>query len=543
MALKTICRLCVIGSLILITSLCNAEREITKETSTLKKELSQAELSALQKQEEELFKWISTWTQVMTIAQEKAFRSVNFAGFIQEALKAAVSRTDAHSAFYSESNHKAVADSIAGKLSGIGVSIMGKDPEDENLTIFDTIDDSPAQKAGILPGDRIVEVNGEKLRGLTSDEIIEKIKGKVGTKVKLKIIRKKKPLEFEIKRAMVKDQSALCYYFKKQNVYYLAIKTFTETIAADTRALLEKINTNDCKGLIIDLRNNTGGVLEAAIETASLFIEKGSLVVTTKDRNHQLCESYYTKSDPFLKKSVPIFILINNFTASASEILAGALRHYSALSIDSKTITPQVFLVGMTTFGKGSVQQVIPLNNGCALKLTTMLYYLPDDSSIQAQGIAPDFVIKPKKIPAKELKWIEELYGRESAMKYHITKEEVAKPILLPDDKEQVSSHKTPKKEPTNKTTSSSLITSEDEESDDDTDDDTQQDKNDKRSPAEKHRDAIGTDVAVQSCVNMISLLDIAKKADPTLVETRKSSLEFLKTNYIADDPVELEKI
>lgn len=500
------------------------------------------QLQSLQKQEEELFKWVSTWTEVMTIAQDKAFRHVNFAGFIQEALKAAVSRTDAHSAFFPQKLATKTKQDISGKFFGIGISIMGKTPEDETLVIVDTNDDGPAKKAGIKAGDKIVEVDGEKLRGMTSDEVIGKLKGKADTKVKIKILRKKKPLEFLVKREMVKDHSTSCFYFKNQNIYYLALKLFTEPCAVEMRKLLEKANTNQCKGIILDLRHNTGGILETAVEMASLFIPKGSLVVTTKDKNHVVKKSFSTSTEPLLKSKVPIFIIINNFTASASEILAGCLKHYSRLDGQNQQESPLVFLAGTSTFGKGSVQEVIPLSNGCALKLTTMLYYLPDNSSIQACGIEPDFLIKPKKIPHKELKWIDELYGRETAMKFHITKDEVENPNLETNEDGKIINHK--KKETQKKpepTTSEINVSEEDEDSEDD--DTSNLDKENKKTPTEKQKDAIGQDITVQACINMIGMLDLAKKANPELITTRAKALTFLKDNYLTDNPVELEKI
>ena len=509
-----------------------------KQKSSHKSTITQEEQNkSLQKQEAELFKWVTTWTEVMTIAQDKAFRHVNFAGFIQEALKAAVSRTDAHSAFLPQKNATKTKEAIAGKFSGIGISIMGKTPEDETLPIVDVVDDGPAQKAGIRAGDKIVEVDGEKLRGLTCDEVIEKIKGKIGTKVKIKLIRKKKPMEFEVKRNVVKDNNTSCFYFKKQNIYYLALKIFNEPAAAEMRNLLEKANSNECKGIILDLRNNSGGVLESAVEMASLFIPKGSLVVTTKDKNHIVKQSLSTKTDPILKSKTPIFIIINNFTASASEILAGCLKHYSGLGTEEKTDAPLVFLVGTQTFGKGSVQEVIPLSNGCSLKLTTMLYYLPDNSSIQACGIEPDFLIKPKKVPVKELKWIDELYGRETAMKFHISKDEVDNPNLETNEEGKVITQnkeaaKKPKKE-----------FSEIDLSEDDADDELYSSEKDTRTPTERQKEAIGQDISIQACVNMTGILDLAQKANPEQITTRKKALSFLQDTYLTDNPVEVEKI
>ncbi|MBU1008243.1 S41 family peptidase [Candidatus Dependentiae bacterium] len=463
-----------------------------------------------QEREKDIFQWFRTISEVVHLISEKHYRHVDFPDFIQNALKSAVPNTDPHSSFFSKKSYLDAMESTSGKFSGIGVSIMSKTPEDNFLIIIDVIQGGPSDQAGLKGGDKIVEVNNESLKGLSSDEVINKLRGKTGTTVKLKVIRAKKPLEFVIKRQVVKDQSLLCYNFTNQGIYYLSLKIFAENSTQQTAKILSKAN-GSCNGMIIDLRRNPGGILEAAVDMAGLFIEKNSLVVSTKDKNQKVISSYFTQKNPVLNKNIPIFILIDNFTASASEILAGCLRYYSEKNQNNLS----VFLVGTKTFGKGSVQEVVPISNGCALKITTMLYYLPDGNSIQAKGIEPDFVVKPKTIPEKEIQWVKELYGEETALKNHITAEEAAgKPAITknkivpphPDEKEESKEEMAKNWE-------------------------------------ERHRKAISQDVQVQACANMINLLNIAKKSTPTLVDTRQKTLDFLKQNYLTDKEVELAQV
>jgi carboxyl-terminal processing protease len=413
-------------------------------------------------------------------------------------------------------------ESTSGEFSGIGVSIMGKNPDDDILPIIEVIVGGPAQKAGIKSGDKVIEVNGEKLRGLTTDEVINKLKGKVGSEVALKIVRDKKPIDFKVKRDIIKDQTSQCYLFKAQNIYYLSLKVFAETSAKQMSELLQKANAKACKGIILDLRHNPGGTLNAAIDMASLFLEKGSLVVVTKNKKLEVVEKYSTKTEPLLNSDIPIFVLIDNLTASASEILAGALRYHSEKSYETSKKKGRkflVFLLGIQSFGKGSVQEVIPISNGCALKLTTMMYELPGDNSIQAKGITPDFVFKPRFVPVDEMKWIEDLYGKETSLKHHISAEEAqGKPAL---DKEKVKAEKLKEQKEKEK-------------------------KEEEYTPEEwekKRQEALAHDAQIAAAVNMISWLDFARKLQPTLVDSRQKALSFIKERYLTDDTVVLEKV
>ncbi|MBT4594519.1 hypothetical protein HOD08_01430, partial [bacterium] len=272
------------------------------------------------------------------------------------------------------------------------------------------------------------------------------------------------------------------------------------------------------------------GVLESAVDTASFFIPKGSKVVITKDNKGKIVQEYKTQSNPTLKRPVPIFLLINNFTASASEIVAGALRHYSNEAGNDAKSPLRVFIVGTTTFGKGSVQEIIPLSNGCALKQTSLMYFLPDHTSIQAKGIEPDFLIKPKITPTKEMKWVSELYGKETSLKHHVTAEEIEK-----NAKGESAGYAHEIDQTTMKKQAEEKAKQEKEKDD--------KEKYDKDKAKKKRLEDIATNPQIQACVNMISMLDLAKTAQPEDVSTRKKSLEFLKAHYLTDTPTEIEEI
>ncbi len=471
--------------------------------------------------EKDIYKWFQTFAEVVGLVEEKAFRFVDFSKFIQDSLKSAVAQVDPHSAFFTPKSYKSALESTKGEFSGIGVSVITKTPEDEALVIVDVIQNGPAFKVGLESGDKIVDVDGEKLKGLSSDEVINLLKGRSGTKVKIKVIRKKKPLEFTVKRDIIKDQTSICYLFEDQKIYYVSLKIFNEVAAKQIKETLNEANKGKCKGIILDLRRNPGGTLDSAIEMAGLFVKKDSLVVSTRDKAGKLIAEYRTSTDPILKSTVPIFILIDNFTASASEILAGCLRHHSD-NDDHKNL--KVFLVGTTTFGKGSVQELIPIKNGCALKLTTMLYYLPVNDLIQVVGIKPDFTIKPKIAPDKEMKWVAELYGKESSLKNHITVDEVKDQVDI-DQKEKGGFWG--RLFSWNKKKSNQELAEEEK----------------KKSWEQKQKEALAHDVQVQASVSMINMLNFAKQSRIKAIQDRKGAVAFLRTNYITDDGVKIVKV
>jgi carboxyl-terminal processing protease len=489
--------------------------------------------------ERDIIQWLQTYSEAISTIQKKAFRKVDFAKFIKDSLKSAISNVDAHSAFFDNDEFKSTIETTSGEFSGIGVSIIGKTIDDDALVIIEVVRGGPAQKAGLKRGDKIVGVNKDKLRGLSTDEVITKLKGKVGSTLNLKIIRNKKPLSFTVKRDIIKDQTSVCYCFKEQKVYYLSLKHFAEVAAKQMQDLLEKANKGKCKGIILDLRSNPGGTLDSSIDMAGLFLPKNSIVVATKDRNGKTVAEYFTKSDPILKSDVPIFILINNFTASASEILAGCLRYHSEKLCESVKNPKKimVFLVGTSTFGKGSVQELIPIKNGSALKLTTMLYFLPGMTSIQAEGVIPDFEVKTKMIPEDEIKWIKELYGKEISLKNHITVKEVKENLGL---KVEAKDEEKPEKDIDKDESDLSGISG--ENGGDDNGQNAEKIENEKEWE-QKQLKALGSDAQVQACVNMINMLAMIKKNKKKKQFDRKYALASLKKNYLTDDAVVVEKV
>lgn len=495
--------------------------------------------------EKDIYQWLKTYADVIGVVKKRAFKSVRFDHFIQESLKTAVSNVDAHSTFLSPADYEKTVQSTSGEFSGIGVSIMTKAPDDEALVVIDVITDGPAFKADILSGDKIVEADGHKFKGLSFDEAICKLKGKPGTEVVLKIIRGKKPLEKKVVRDIVKDQNALCYLFKKQEIYYLALRLFTENVASQVRDLLKIANQGKCKGIIFDVRRNPGGILQSAIEMCSLFIKKNSLVAVTKDKQGNVIDRYFTQSDPVLKAEVPILILIDNLTASAAEIFAGSLRYHSIQSYKQGRGKLKIFLLGVPTFGKGSVQEVIPLSNGCALKLTTMLYYLPGynndhiddveakeetvkgvtkDCSIQAVGIAPDFLIKPKFFPEKKFNWLCEMYGKETSLKNFISFQEASgkgKDLKEGDKKDSEDAGKKGKKEDEPMT---------------------------KEKMEQRFQEELTGDVQVQAAINLINihnLIDqgVVKKGHKRKLQSRHEVVDVLKNSFMTDEKIDLEKV
>lgn len=499
--------------------------KVQKKTAPVKTDMQPTDV------ERDIFQWFQTYSEVVSLVENKAFRTVDFGHFIQNSLKTAVSEIDPHSSFFSRESYKSALESTSGEFSGIGVSIISKTIEDDALVITDVVQQGPAERAGLLSGDKIVAVDGDKLRGLSTDEVIAKLKGKIGTKVSLKVIRDKKPLSFKVAREIIKDQTSLCYFFKHQNVYYLSLKVFNEMSAKQIADLLKKANEGQCNGLILDLRRNPGGTLDSSIEMAELFLDKDSTVVLTRDRQKKLVAEYKTTKDPLLKADVPIFVLIDNFTASAAEILAGALKYYSEKSAGKRNL--MVFLLGIDTFGKGSVQELMPIKNGCALKLTTMLYYLPGDVSIQAQGIKPDFLVTPKSAPAEEMRWVQELYGKEASLKNFITQEEVTGEVKKKKKKQEPSFWK--------RLFGMNEELIEVEESG--VEDEPQESEESKKSWDQRQEESLAGDNQVQACVNMISFLHLARKAFPDEVASRDKALKFLKERFITDAMTVVQKI
>ena len=302
---------------------------------------------------------------------------------MSDAIRGMVGELDPHSSFMDAGEFEDLRIATEGNYSGIGVEVT---IQDDALTVIAPLDDSPAARAGIRAGDTILSIDGQPVGGGPLGEAIASIRGAVGTVVKLGIGREPlpEPLEFAIVRAMVSVHSVR-HEMLGPGIGYLRISQFSETTGPDTEAAmsaLEEQAGGRLRGLVLDLRNNPGGVLDAAVEVSDFFLERGT-IVSAEGRSD---ESRFRMEamDGDLARGTPIAVLVNEGSASAAEIVAGALRDNG-----------RARLFGQKTFGKGSVQTVLPLEDGQALKLTTSRYYTPSGVSIHERGIEPDVALPP----------------------------------------------------------------------------------------------------------------------------------------------------
>lgn len=318
---------------------------------------------------------------------------------LEGAIKGMVNNLDPHSEYLTINDFSDLKESTSGEFGGLGMEISA---EDGLIKIVAPIEDTPADRAGLKSGDYIVKIENESTRNMTATEAVKKMRGKPGTSITLTLARKDQPqpIVVHLTRAIIKVKSVR-FKLIEPDYGYVRITQFQEhTVSLLANALkeLRKQNKQPLKGLVLDLRDDPGGLLNSAVGVSSAFLQPGVKVVSTKNRDKQegmvlraVPSDYVMKGNdpldniPEELKTIPITILINSGTASASEIVSGALQDYK-----------RAVIVGTQSFGKGSVQSVIPLSNGGAVKLTTALYYTPNDRSIQAKGIVPDVEVKDK---------------------------------------------------------------------------------------------------------------------------------------------------
>ena len=299
---------------------------------------------------------------------------------IYGALKGMLQALDPHSQFMDEEAFTAMKEDTAGKFGGLGITIGVKDSV---LTVIAPMEDTPAFRAGLLSGDKIVEINGDSTDGLALEDAVKKLRGDPGTKVKVKIFRPKTQLmkEFELERAVINVPSIKDTRVLDGGIGYVRMLQFGEETADDLQAALDTLAKAQVKALVLDLRSNPGGLLTAAVDVAQKFLKRGSLIVFTRGRDNRMERSYRARARDIFP-DVPMAVLINGYSASASEIVAGALQ-------DNR----RAVLVGEKSFGKGSVQSVLPQEGGTAIRLTTAKYYTPSERVIHDVGIEPDVVV------------------------------------------------------------------------------------------------------------------------------------------------------
>ena len=325
---------------------------------------------------------------------------------IEAAINGMLSSLDPHSSYMNAKAYKEMQSQTKGEFGGLGIEVT---QEDGLIKVVTPIDDTPAAKAGILANDVIVGIDGESTQGLTLDQAVDKMRGPIGSSVVLKIQRAnaKDLKDYKVAREVIKVQSVRSHV-EAGDIGYIRITQFTEQTEDGLKAAMEKFKSDPgdkLKGYIIDLRNNPGGLLDQSIDVVNTFIDKGE-IVSTRGRNPEDTQRFTAKAGGDLSGGKPVVVLINGGSASASEIVSGALQ-------DHKRAT----LIGTRSFGKGSVQTITPLGEDGALRLTTARYYTPSGRSIQAKGIEPDMMVL-EDVP-DELKGKDDIKG-ESSLKGHL---------------------------------------------------------------------------------------------------------------------------
>ena len=344
-----------------------------------------AKQSKAQTEDADTYELLNLFGEVMERAKVSYVEDVSDKKLIESAINGMLSSLDPHSSFLDDQSFKYMSEQTKGKFGGLGIEVT---MENGVVKVVSTIDDTPASKAGLKPGDYITNIDGEAVMGMTLNDAVDKMRGKIGSKVKLTIRRiNEKPLEVTLKREEIKIQSVK-NSIKADDVVYIRISSFSEDVDTMTAKAIKDAKKklgDKLKGVVIDVRNNPGGLLDQAVNVSDLFLDKGE-IVSTRSRNEEDTVKYTAKEGD-IAKGLPIVVIINDGSASASEIVAGALQDHK-----------RAIILGEKSFGKGSVQTVIPLGKYGAMRLTTARYYTPSGRSIQAKGIEPDIEVKPAKV-------------------------------------------------------------------------------------------------------------------------------------------------
>ena len=330
----------------------------------------------------DLFEKIDLFGEVLENIKKNYVNEVNQSEIMDSAINGVLQSLDPYSAYMSPELFKEMQTDTRGEFGGLGIEIG---MEAGVVKVISPIDDTPAEKAGIKAGDYIVKIGEEQVQGKSLMEAVKLMRGPVGTTINLTIRRKnvKKPLEFKITRKIIEVRSVNSEIIKKnKNIGYIRLKSFNENSDVQFLKSVKEFEKNSkIAGYVIDLRNNPGGLLTQAINITDFFLEEGEIVSTKGRKVSETRKFFARKSDEINGK--PIVVLINNGSASASEILAGALKDHK-----------RAIILGENSYGKGSVQSIIPLANGGGMRLTISKYYLPSGKSISDVGVVPDILVE-----------------------------------------------------------------------------------------------------------------------------------------------------
>ena len=309
---------------------------------------------------------------------------------IEGAINGMVKSLDPHTHYMSPASYKEMQVETTGKFGGLGIEISIRDGV---LTVVSPIEDTPAFRVGIKPGDKIIKIEDESTLDMTLQDAVSRLRGETGTPINITVFRKsfKAPKEFTIVRDIIKVRSVTNKLYE-DDIGYIKIRSFSKNTSNDLDKALAELKQKGITKLILDVRNNPGGLLNQAVEVTDRFLNRENLIVYTKGRSDEQ-NMRFTSNDKVAGVSYPMIILVNGGSASASEIVAGALQDLN-----------RAIILGTTTFGKGSVQTIIPLSDGSALRLTTARYYTPSGRVIQENGIKPDILVEMKPLDKNQKK-------------------------------------------------------------------------------------------------------------------------------------------
>ncbi len=303
-----------------------------------------------------------------------------YVDLIKDAIKGMLSSLDRHSQFMEPQQYDTMKDDAEGQFGGLGI-VIGS--ENDYIQVVSTREGTPAYRAGIMADDIILAVDGEETAGLNIREAVEILRGEVDTRVRLTIQRgDEDPFDIEIVRAVIDIRSVMGVHMLDDGITYLRLTKFSRNTENELREVLREHIEKGMTGLIVDLRDNPGGLLPAAVSVADVFLKKDAPIVLTRSRGDE-SQEYMSENEPALPNSLPMAVLINGGSASASEIVAGALK-------DNR----RAIIVGERSYGKGSVQSVFSINDGTAIRLTTAKYYTPSENVIEERGILPDIEVE-----------------------------------------------------------------------------------------------------------------------------------------------------
>jgi len=325
---------------------------------------------------------LKIFSEVLSLIESNYVESVESETIINGAIRGMVKALDPHTSYLPPASYKEMQVETTGKFGGLGIEISIRDGV---LTVVSPIEETPAFKVGIKAGDKIIKIEEESTLDMTLQDAVSLLRGETGSPVTITIFRDsfKAPKEFTIVRAIIKVRSVVHKLYKK-DIGYIKIRSFSKNTSVDLDKALAELEKKEISKLILDLRNNPGGLLNQAVEVTDRFLNRENLIVYTKRRSDEQ-NMRFTSHDKVAGVSYPLIVLVNSGSASASEIVAGALQDLN-----------RAIILGTPTFGKGSVQTIIPLSDGSALRLTTARYYTPSGRVIQENGIEPDIIIERK---------------------------------------------------------------------------------------------------------------------------------------------------